>query len=359
LVKRKKIIIPAPWLTLARQKKWRFGLQLLLVLAIAGILYRQLLQPQSLQAILKSFQQHWQTPEFYWLVIAGFLMPFNWLLETLKWRQFTRSWSTMSLLDSLYAVLAGVAASMLLPNRSGDYLGRLLLSPSGEKAKAAVATLAGSYCQWVVLGSVGIPSLLWFAPRYIGWDFRQGGPILMLELLALLGLIILGAFIPKWIQHFFADQLQNDKFRWLRPLEVILAYRPGVLARGLGLATTRYLLYCFQYYCMLRFYGIFLPLGTALAGVGVIYLLQTSIPLPPVLGLLARGEIALMVWRPFGANALSVLAASYSLFTLNLLAPALVGLLLIVKNAYKKTTHVDEKSDSFDPVFNDDRVDGV
>jgi hypothetical protein len=66
-----------------------------------------------------------------------------------------------------------------------------------------------------------------------------------------------------------------------------------------------------------------------------------------------------MVWRPFGANALSVLAASYSLFTLNLLAPALVGLLLIVKNAYKKTTHVDEKSDSIDPVFHDDRVDGV
>ncbi len=359
MVEHKKTIIPAYFLTPAFQKKCSFGLKLLLVVGIAGVLYRQLSPPQALSSMIDAFLEHWNTQSVSWLAIAVFLMPFNWILETMKWRQFTQSWSSMGFWESWRAVLAGVAASMLLPNRSGDYLGRLLLSPKAEQSKAAIATLAGSYCQWVVLTGAGIPSLLWFAPRYIGWDFEQGGLMLVLELTALLILIFLGAFIPRWLQHFFASQKKSKAIVWLRPFEVILDYKPAVLARGLGFAASRYLLYSFQYYCILHFYSVDLPLGTAFAGVGVIYLLQTSIPLPPVLGLLARGEIALLVWRPFGANALSILAASYSLFTLNLLAPSLVGLLLILKNAYKKTTHEDQKNDADGFALTDDRADSI
>jgi len=117
-----------------------------------------------------------------------------------------------------------------------------------------------------------------------------------------------------------------------RPVPRTRLRNPGLrFAAGFGFAWLRYGLYSIQYYAILRFYGIDLPLDAALAGVGSIYLLQTAIPLPPVLALLARGEIALLIWGIWGANALSILAASYTLFVLNLAFPALLGLFYIVK----------------------------
>lgn len=263
-----------------------------------------------------------------WLLGCILLMPLNWLLETLKWREFTRSYSAMNFRASLRAVLAGVAASMLLPNRSGDYLGRLWLAPGPEQARSTIATLAGSYCQWVVLLGAGIPALLWYASRYAGWGFHQGGATLVLELVFLMLLVGVGATLPQWLQRHWGGPVEWPQ--WLAPLRVILDYHPPVLLRGLGWAALRYALYCLQYLAMLRFFGINLAIDAAFAGVGAIYLLQTSIPLPPVLGLLARGEMALLIWRPFGAVSWKVLAASYGLFTLNLGLPALVGLWFII-----------------------------
>ena len=168
------------------------------------------------------------------------------------------------------------------------------------------------------------------------------GALILLAALIFLGLLLLGIVgIPRFLHHYAANYRSNTwKGGWKylqysldQAQEVVQHYDRGAFLGGLGYAALRYVLYSIQYYTMLRFYGIQLPLDAALAGVGTIYLLQTAIPLPPVLGLLARGEIALLVWGIWGGNSLSILAASYTLFVLNLVFPALLGLIFIVKKS--------------------------
>jgi hypothetical protein len=244
--------------------------------------------------------------------------------------------------QSLRAVLAGVAASMLLPNRSGDYLGRWLLAPDSHKTKILLATVAGNYCQFLVLLGMGIPSLLWLGRYTSAWPLAKTDVLLGITLGLFLLLLLLGIVgIPRLLHH-YAKRTQSTPWKGIlkylqlslnQAVELMQEYRTGTFWAGLGFAALRYWLYGVQYYAILHFYGIQLPWDAALAGVGTIYLMQTAIPLPPVVGLLARGEIALLVWGIWNANALSILAASYTLFVLNLVLPALLGLFFIVKKS--------------------------
>lgn len=315
-------------------------LRWLVTFAIVWGLYVQLFKRNDLTQLKNLFWQNLASSSSYFLLLCLLLMPLNWIMETCKWRVFTQPWSGMRFGQSLRAVLAGVAASMLLPNRSGDYLGRWLLAPDDQKTKLLLASLAGHYCQFLVLLGLGLPSVLALSASIKNLPLMDSQSFMFMVSGILLFLLLMGLVVIPRLLHHYAARIREGEWpglwRYLQSilqqgLEVLTQYRVSHLLKGLVWAALRYGLYSVQYYLILRFYGIQLPLGAAMAGVGSIYLFQTAIPLPPVLGLLARGEIALLVWGIWGANALSILAASYTLFVLNLVFPALLGLFYIVK----------------------------
>jgi hypothetical protein len=73
-------------------------------------------------------------------------------------------------------------------------------------------------------------------------------------------------------------------------------------------------------------------------------LLQTAIPLPPIVGLLARGEVALKIWGISSQNDLSILAATFTLWVINLIIPALIGLVFILRLNFLKSLGYQQKS---------------
>jgi len=66
-----------------------------------------------------------------------------------------------------------------------------------------------------------------------------------------------------------------------------------------------------------------------LAGISTIFLIQSGIPIPPFLGVLARGEIGIVIWSLFEVNELSILTLTFLIWILNLVVPALLGLIVI------------------------------
>ena len=55
------------------------------------------------------------------------------------------------------------------------------------------------------------------------------------------------------------------------------------------------------------------------------------------MGLLARGEVALKIWGLFTHNDLSILAATFSLWVINLIIPAFIGLVFILQANFFQT----------------------
>lgn len=316
-------------------------------LVVLGLLcyafYLQLFSGGSFDAIRQAFLQNLDHLHLPYLVVAILLMPLNWLLETFKWRLLLRPDVELPLSTAYRAVLGGVTVSLFTPNRTGEYAGRILLVEARYNWKAAIATLVGSFSQIIVLTGMGIPGLIYFLTLvpdadYINWIWLLCIGVLPWGLLLLLYLRTprLLAFLKRFP---ISDRWRN----YLRPLSVIKYYSQRQLRQALGLSFLRYLVYSAQYLLVLALFGIKPDLLAGAAGVATIFLLQTGIPLPPFGALLARGELALLVWSVFGANEISILAATFLVFIINLSLPSLVGAVFIFRTNVLKSIGYDDK----------------
>lgn len=259
------------------------------------------------------------------------LMPVNWSFETLKWRGLMRVYGHLSFMQAFTAVLAGVTISLFTPNRIGEYGGRILAIDIRLAWAAAISSLLGTWIQWTVLLAGGTAGAYYLAMQYhlaaqipatlfgaAGIALAAAGVFILFRIPALAG----------WAQRRLRGQWRRRVLGKLLPLR---HYSHRSLRMALLWAALRYMVYCTQYYLILRFFDIHLPVGDAAAGIAAIFLAQTSLPLPPLAGLMARGELALWVWGMAGADAGSILAAAYALFIINLSLPSLVGAWILLR----------------------------
>lgn len=319
-----------PWLNIL--------IKAVLLALIGWALYAQVLTQQALDDVLDAFWLSLRSGHWHWLLWVFLLLPLNWGLETKKWQWLMQPFLAISFWRAYQAILSGVAVSLFMPNRVGEYGGRLLMVPARYNAAAVLATVVGTISQWLTLLAGGWLAVWCYGDFY--FPLLGGYPFLSLNMLLLALILLLAiAYFNIDLAAKLARRLPFPKGfrRRLSVLKALETYRKRLLLRALLAAALRYATFCVQYYCMLRFFGIDAPLGAALGGVALIFLLQTSIPLPPVMAIAVRGELALFFWSHFDANALAALSASLLLFIINLSLPALLGVVFIVRTNVVKS----------------------
>jgi hypothetical protein len=97
----------------------------------------------------------------------------------------------------------------------------------------------------------------------------------------------------------------------------------------LTLSFVRYAVYLGQYVLLIFFFGVTDQLVPAILGVSTLFFLQSNLPLPPALSVLARGEMAIFLWSVFSSNVLGIVAATFSLWIINLVIPSILGAMII------------------------------
>ena len=272
-----------------------------------------------------------------WLSAAVLLIPVNWALETMKWQFYLRIYTRISFFRAYAAVLSGLVFSLFTPNRVGEYAGRMLLLPPGVIWGVTISSLLGSWSQWIILLAAGIPGVYVLSGVFLPDTplmVRQGFLVLGmgLSLLLMIGLfqLRLVSVVVRWLPG------KRLRLRLWRQLAMLRKYKRRDIAMAMMLAAARYAVYSVQYYLLLRFFDIHPPAGMAIYGIAAIFLAQTSLPLPPLAGLMVRGELALSVWGYYTTDTLAILASAYGLFILNLSFPSLVGAILVIYHNFIK-----------------------
>ena len=315
-------------------RKWIITvLKILVLLLLAWAIYHQVWQREDLGSIVTGFQEHFRWENAGWIILVIGLMPLNWGLETEKWRSLLRPELELPFGRALASILAGISVSLFTPNRIGEYGGRLLLIPASKSWLGLAATFIGSMAQWIVLliggfwglTMVGLdlwPALSQYYEQYywILWGLGLALPILFIRIGTLL------AWLKQW------EWLKKRKWsQWTKLQNALQSYKKTRLLVVFGIACCRYLIYSSQYLFLLYGFGVEMDPILGLAGIAMIFLVQSSVPLPPFMALVARGELAILLWSEYGANELAVLASTFALFIINLLVPALLGGAAIVK----------------------------
>lgn len=250
----------------------------------------------------------------------------NYVLEARKWQVLLAPRLQISLWASLRGVLAGLTVSLFTPNRVGEFGGRVLFLPPRHRPAAVLLTLVGSHSRFILTLAIGGLALLVVDPTaaYISIDVRWGAAIC---LAAALGLLV--AYIRVgWVAELRA--LAPFK-RWTAALASL---PPLTLFHALWLSLLRYAVFTAQFLALLTAAGETIaytqPLQ-AIAGCALVFLGLFITPSVTVIEPMMRSVYAAAVFMPLGASIEGVAMASFALWLLNLVLPAIPGLISLLR----------------------------
>jgi hypothetical protein len=265
----------------------------------------------------------------------------NWGLEALKWKISVAMVHPVKFIQAFKAILSGVSFSVTMPNRVGEYFGRILYLPEGKRLKVISLTLIGSISQLFVTLAAGTVGLVLLKSVLIGdgildtitWRFAFVG-FLTASLLLALFYYNLGAF-EKLIEQWF------PRSRYLYLVEAIRSFGFHRLNSILAFSGLRYLIFILQYILAFRLFDVNVPLFQLVAVMTLVFAALAIIPSIVLLELGIRGQVSLKLIGLFTANSLGILFTSLTIWFINLVIPAVAGSLLMLSvKVFKKRNEV-------------------
>lgn len=325
-----------------KRKYLSIFIKLLIAIFLICIVYRQLFITHDFSDLFVQFKKQWSRANSLFLIACIILMVPNWLLETTRWRKLVNQHFPISFKKSLQAVLMGVTLGMISPQRVGEYAGRLLAVPSDKNWLSVKANFLTSLSLNISILIFGIVAVLLFAGNEKLFFDLSVNSILLAGGISLVLLLLL-FFNLKLIERFFNVEKYLSKIKNWGSFNAY-QFSKQSLFYLLILSAVRYIVFLSQYALLLFYFGVDIDVWSLFACVAVIYLIQSSIPLPGMLSLLARGEIALLVFSSFNVNEISILATTFSLWIINLLIPAFCGLILLWQTSLLETIGFGKKT---------------
>jgi hypothetical protein len=267
-----------------------------------------------------------------WLVLA--LMFVNWGLEARKWQLALRPVGGIPYRNAFKAVFTGAAVASFTPNRMGEYLGRILYIREGHRTQAIALTIACSIAQLMITLVVGLAGTL-----YVGAAPHRAIPAqshLPLALNILLA-IVLVLLISLTFIYFHLSRVARlvlkipGTQRFSAYLKVLENFDATILMRILFLSFGRYIVFIVQYSLVFPVFGVNIGFWQAGGGMSVVFLVMAVVPTFTFLTELGlRWEASIQVLELYSPNTVGIFAASFAIWLINLIIPALIGSLLIV-----------------------------
>ena len=291
--------------------------KILLFALMSWFIINQLFLKNDFNTQLTFFLKNLRADRFYLFTAALFLMPLNWGLETIKWRMLLKTKTPFTKL--LQSIMAGITVGFVTPGRSGEFVGRVMFLNEDNKSKVFYLSSIGGLAQTAASLVIGVPFIyLWRNDLFLAQIVTGCA---LVYLLAFFRFDILNRLLAKWsflqrygllIEHGDLPDIQTQV--WVLVLSML-----------------RFAVYLFQYVLLLIFFGV----GTNMLGLlthSVTYLLaQTFSPLMPILDFSFRGATALYVFKDFSNNNIAVLTTVMLVWLINLVIPAIIGYLFILK----------------------------
>lgn len=314
-----------------KQQKWLWlSLKWIIFIANIAYLYFTVGREENLFQLTEQLKRSFsvQQPVLYkFIFLLSFSLVFaNWGLEALKWKILVRKFQRISFKRCYAAILCGSAVSLWIPNRAGEYLGRIIFIRPGARIKGVLATLVGSFAQLSITLILGIGGGLYYA--YMHWPKNTFWVVFPVLGLVFIGLLLFFYFNINKIRYLLPRRSFISRFR--KYLVVYSFYGFRDLAKVLGFSLLRYIVFSGQFILLLWFFSGNVPPIQCWLAIFLIYLVQTVIPANALTELGIRGASSVFFLQNFITDPAAILSASYGVWLINLLLPGILGILILV-----------------------------
>jgi len=241
----------------------------------------------------------------------------NWILEILKWQSLVQFVKPISFSKATSQSLSSLTASLMTPNRIGEYGAKAIYYAKSERAKIMLLNFLGNFTQMgvtVFFGGFGLLFLWDYLP-----SFSFPSSTLIWYGIALI-LLVTGTVLlkKKWEGWYYT--LKN-KFLKI-PYKIHL--RTGIYS------IARYLVFSHQFYFFLLFFSVDIEYSTAMPIIFSMYIISSIIPGFVIFDWLVKGSVAIYLFGLFGVNEIIVLSITSLMWILNFAIPSIAGMIYVL-----------------------------
>ncbi len=273
------------------------------------------------------------------IYLAVALMFVNWGIEALKWQWLIKPLQHISFITAYKAIFAGTSFAANTPNRVGEYFGRMIYIEEGKRLQSIPLTVAGSFSQLIVTLLAGGIGLFFYTDIIANTDNPTISPfwlkIILSGTVAVAVLCVLIYFKLGWLTAVLIKIpfLQKYEFFFRKVDEL----SNQLLGKILLLSMLRYGVFLLQYILVLNAFGVTVNLFTTSCLLTVLFLLMSIIPSFILIEAGIRGKVSIELFRTVTTNFSAVMAAGLFIWAINLMIPAIFGVLLLLgKKVFKK-----------------------
>jgi len=310
------------------KKTLGFLLKITIVVFALYFLYQQLTSKKAIEGFDIAFIKQTILENQSLVVLVFLMMFFNWLVEAIKWKFLISKIEKVSMLTSLRAVFSGITVSVFTPNRIGEYGGRVFCLEKADRMQGVLITVLGSMAQLlttIFFGSMGILFLNNYIPELqeLYQEMEYTFP-LMLFMLLLLNILLLLLF-----HNISVISNLMDKYGWLSKYkkykEVFTFYNTQELAFVFLFSIIRYAIFTTQFFILLNLFGVDISYFDSIILTMVMLFVISIIPTIAISEIGIRGSVSVYLFGLVSANTLGILSATFVLWVINLLLPAILG----------------------------------
>ena len=315
-------------------KSWiAYGLAPLLLIVLSISVYRQITDQPDLPQALNHVRQSFFSSSIILLIAALLGTYANWGLEALKWKRLMQQTQRISFTEAFRGVLTGVSFTLFTPNRIGEYLGRIWHLSAQSRGAAVSLSVAGGLAQLFTTALGGM-----IAYEYL----RSGGfqlPLLPDTAYAYIPFQWLGWSVTVLLFVIYFNMGEAGIFlsrlRWLRSVQswvqALVQLSKSELVEILLLSFLRYMVFLIQYFLLFQFFGVEISLSIAFIAIAFVFLSMALIPAMALADLGLRGQLSIWIVGAFSTNSLGIVLTTTTVWFINLILPAIVGGVLMVK----------------------------
>ena len=295
-------------------------------------LYQQLISQSSIEGfnidhILLQLQE-----KYFLIVVVVFMMFLNWFLESLKWRFLISKIEKITLKRSIRAVFSGITVSTFTPNRVGEYAGRVFCLEKADRIQGILITVIGSMAQLLTTIIFGLVGILLLPNLMSEFDLLLSKIIfaypIMLFIVILLSVLLVTLFLNASV---FSVVLSRVRFlrNFSKYSQVFSFYNFSDLLEVLLYSVGRYIVFTTQFFILLQVFDVHVSYINAIILITVMLFVLSVIPTIAITEIGVRGSVALFLFGLVSSNIIGILSATFVMWVINLLLPALIGTLFI------------------------------
>ncbi len=257
------------------------------------------------------------------MIVALFLMPFNWGIESYKWKLVTTQIEGIPYKIALKSVFSGICVGNITPGRAMEFLAKIYFFKPKNRPDVTVLHFINGMFQMLITVTVGLMA--------VSFKLSQTNKASNFIYYVIIGGIFLILFFCWAILNVSFIQNKLKRLKWFKINETAqIHFSKSLIIQLISLSILRYLVFTSQFLILFNALSPQNNLLETFMSIAAYFMLTSLIPMVSFIEPAIRAAIALFVFNT-GDNTVYVVLSSTFVWLINVVVPSIIGYIIILR----------------------------